>query len=687
MRWSLPVLFAVIALATRVPILVAHLDTWYPFEVHSGTIAQALIDGIRLDVPKLPIIPHIRGGVVSGYLLVPIYSLLGTSAFAMKVLPVVWHAVTVGTAVSVVGRFFSRTASIAVGAILCAAPPMYTKLSVLGLSSHMESALPFLLALAFYLSMTLKRRFHYANVALFGIAVGVCGFFHLQALLPALVLLGALLVIEFRSLGWAKAGVLLLGILLGAAPSLAFVGGNFTLLTNSFNDNAASTDEAFRDASEVDEGGRMITAVTKLAGLATGDFPGALEFEEIPMIGRAASWIYSIALLITAGYALFRDRTDVMIRVRAAFSKDRSEVESPSTPLCGQTVVLAAHIAAVLLLFAVSYVQTRTLISSGAANRFLAPLLFSAFLLAGVGIGGLISDGRRRLGHAMLAAMVIPGILGLAATSSGSEASRMNQRGECLEWFGGYLQRETRGDPARLVALIDRVDRGDPRFQTLRFKAAFQRGQGPLNLAAENEYRGQLAPKDRLFAATWLGQRIAQQQGATTEPRLLISQFRQAAIQETLLGLPEVERLAVLHGVGLALDLPRGKDPKQHEAFYVSLGIAQEKLPEEVMTPILEGHGFRMGTVFNAYSDHMVAQVRRVGALAPEARKAFTRGLGWGLSQRYLEPPKRVPAGLVARAALTEDVLDVFDAAFTGTRLPREAIILSQSDKSERSGR
>lgn len=681
MRWTLPVLFALVAIATRVPVLLAHLDTWYPFEVHSGTIAQALMDGVRLDVPKLPIIPHIRGGVVSGYLLVPLYEVLGVSAASMKALPLVWHGITVFSAVYVIQRFFSRPAAIAVGAILCAAPPMYAKLSVLGLASHMESALPFLLALMFYLSMTIERRFSLWNAGLFGASVGLCGFFHLQALLPALILLGALFVIEYRSVRWLGALVVIIGVAVGSAPSLGFEGGNFTLLSNAFNGESGG-DFGAEDQAESREGSRLTTAVTKLAGLAGGDFAGALEFEEIPAIGQVASWIYAIALLLTASYALLRDRNDMMIRIRAAIGKGRPEDDSSERAICGQTVVLATHVLAVLLMFAISYVQTRTLISSGAANRFMAPLLFSSFLLSGIGIGSLVTAGRKHIGWALLIAMVVPGAMGIAATSKGEEVARWNQRGECYEWFVGYLQRETRGDPARLALLIDRVDQGDPRFQTLRFKVPYQRRPGPPKFKVEGDFRNQLEPKQRLFAATWYGQRFVQHIKAVAQPRLLISGFRIEEMVEKLEDLPDVEQIAMLHGMGLALDPPRaGKDPEQHEAFYVSIGMAADKLPQEVMTPIIEGHGFRLGTVFNAYSDHMIAQVHRCTQLPLESRKAFARGLGWGLAQRYLEPPETVPAGHKAREQLPEDVRVVFDAAFTGTRLPREAIVLSRAKK------
>jgi len=51
-RW-LPLLFFFAALAARLPVLLSHLDTWYPFEVHCGSIAMAFHDHLDLAWPIL----------------------------------------------------------------------------------------------------------------------------------------------------------------------------------------------------------------------------------------------------------------------------------------------------------------------------------------------------------------------------------------------------------------------------------------------------------------------------------------------------------------------------------------------------------------------------------------------------------------------------------------------------------
>ena len=51
-RW-LPLLFFFAALAARLPVLLSHLDTWYPFEVHCGSIAMAFHDHLDPSVGQI----------------------------------------------------------------------------------------------------------------------------------------------------------------------------------------------------------------------------------------------------------------------------------------------------------------------------------------------------------------------------------------------------------------------------------------------------------------------------------------------------------------------------------------------------------------------------------------------------------------------------------------------------------
>ncbi|MFT7465446.1 MAG: hypothetical protein ACI9EF_003813, partial [Pseudohongiellaceae bacterium] len=195
---TLPLLFLVAVLWVRVPVLLSHLDSWYPFEIHAGSIATALLDGLDLSWGPLTVVPHIRGGVLLGLILVPAYALFGISSLVFKATVLFWQGGTVALMVYVLARFFSRRVAAVFGTLMLFAPPVTAKLSVLGLASHMESPLFSLLALLPFWAMTIEGRFSRWRWFGFGAAVGFAGFFHLQALLPSLLLLGLLVVMETR---------------------------------------------------------------------------------------------------------------------------------------------------------------------------------------------------------------------------------------------------------------------------------------------------------------------------------------------------------------------------------------------------------------------------------------------------------------------------------------------------------
>ena len=224
MRLLLALLFFAAVVAVRLPVAATHVSTWGVYEVHSGTIAQAILDGIDVDTERLPIMAHVRGSAFLGYLLVPLYAVFGASALVLKLAPLLWHALTIGLLFYVLDRFFNRRAALTAGLLFVFAPPMLDKLSVLGFGSHMESSLIVLAALIPFLAITLEKRTGALPYALFGLIVGLAHTWHLQALLSCLVLVALLVVCQARALLRGKALWVLAGVALGAAPSFLFGG-------------------------------------------------------------------------------------------------------------------------------------------------------------------------------------------------------------------------------------------------------------------------------------------------------------------------------------------------------------------------------------------------------------------------------------------------------------------------------
>jgi len=223
-RSLLVLAFLLATIAARLPMAAARADTWAPYEVHSGTIAQALLDGLDVSIERLPIQAHIRGSAFMGYALAPLYALFGASSLVMKLAPLLWHALTIALLVYALDRFASRRAAITAGLLTLFGPPMFAKLSVLGYSSHMESSLPFVLALIPFGALLIERRREVWRYALFGLTVGLAHTWHVQALLPCAVLAGLVVLHENKRLLGARGLALAAGIALGAWPSFYFLG-------------------------------------------------------------------------------------------------------------------------------------------------------------------------------------------------------------------------------------------------------------------------------------------------------------------------------------------------------------------------------------------------------------------------------------------------------------------------------
>jgi hypothetical protein len=662
----LALLFAAATVAARLPVLLAHLDTWYPFEVHCGTIAVALSDGLDLDWATLPIISHIRGNVVNGLLLVPLYAAFGASSLVMKLVPLAWHAATVALLVHLLARHAGRFAGVAAGALCVLGPPALQKLSVLGLASHLESMLPFLLALWPWLHMTSRRRFGAGPAFAFGAAVGFAAFFHVQALLPCLVLLGLLLAAELPALFPRGLAALAAGAALLAAPSFLFAGGNLQILQASVSAGA----EEPAAAPDGDTGAP--SPLAKVAGLLRGEFTDSLEYGEVPgAAGRALGVAATVLLTACAVLAAFLHRrrlADLALRV---LRRRDGQPPGPVPPLLLHALLLVAS-------YSVSHAFMQSVVGTGATNRHMAPLWFSLLALAGLGLGALADTGRRGLAVGLLAATTLPGAAGLLAAAQAPPAARLAQRGECYEWLRGQLAHASGGrDSPATVELIGRIDRGDARFRSLRYRVTLARTplEDPQCFDKERRLREKLAPEAALFAATHLGRQLgAQLQAARSGAGAQLPWLRDPQVQRGIDALPPAEAAAILHGAGLVLEPPRiANDASRVDWFMQRLSALLRSLPPRHAAAVAEGYGFAMGAVFDAYSPQAREMVALHGRLPPEVQDPFYTGLGWGCRQRYLVPPTAVPEGLAVIDSVPEPRRAAFARGFTGEALPAEA--------------
>jgi hypothetical protein len=306
----------------------------------------------------------------------------------------------------------------------------------------------------------------------------------------------------------------------------------------------------------------------------------------------------------------------------------------------------------------------------------MAPLWFALIALAGVGLGELAAGGRRRAALALAAALALPGAAGLLAASQSTPASSLAQRGECYEWFKRQLTLASGGrDSPATAELFARVDRGDARFRTLRFRVSLVRTSldDPRVFEKERRLREKLPPEVALFAAAHLGSLLGAQLQAG-RPGGQLPWLRDPQMQQDIDALPAAEAAALLHGAGLGLQPPRIVDgPERVDASMQRLSGLLRALPARHAAAIAEGYGFALGAAFDPYFPQALELVALHARLPSEVQDPFYTGLGWGCRQRYLVPPTTLPDGLTVLDCVPEAGRAGFVRGFTGAVLPAEA--------------
>lgn len=653
---AMPAAAFLAVVAVRIPVMLAHLDTWYGFEVWAGTIGAALLDGVDLDVASLPIMPHIRGGVLFGALLVPAYALFGPSALVMKLLPLLWNAAAVALLVHLLATCWRPRVAAAAGLLLVFAPPALQKLSVLGLASHMEALLPSLLGVWAFLSMD-RHGVTPARLLRFGLAFGFGGFFHPQSLLVGGLLLGLALWRAAREVLRPRGLTMFaLGALAGSAPTWLFAGqramwfGFFVLGKGGAFSGPAPADDA------VGGGGIPGRAVELM------QFPAWLGFGEAGGVGVALAWAYGGLLALAAWLALW-ERRDVL----AAWLGRRA---APGPTLL---VVVGIHVAVVTGLLLVSRMKLPNPWEpgSGMGVRRLAPALVSLLVLAAAGAVGRRDRPARARTWLLLGPLALLGAWGWAATIQAPGAARIPNRGECYEWLGPQWLHAGGGDFTDAVRLIERVDRGDERFATLRFHLPVT--EPPLDdallLQTEAGWMREHPAVESLYRATVFGRRL----GAAPEV------LERLPLGEYLEGLDATTRTAFFHGLGMGLRLPRPAVWEQAApealAWIRELGAALEP---DAARALLEGLGFGLGQGFEPYDAGLRRMLADLVQLGESGCRDASRGVGWGYRQRWRHPPRDVPDGLDVYASIPDPAKPAFLEGLLARVLPDEATVLAR---------
>jgi len=652
-RLPLPlVTFALVVLA-RVPMLFALQDTHWPFEIFAGNVAAALLDGLDLDISRLFIIPHVRGGPLFGLLAVPLVWLFGSTEVVLKLVPLLWHAATAALLVGALLRIFGRRAAWCGLALSVCAPPLLAKLSVVGFATHGESSLVAVAGLLLAAPLLTDGEATARRWAGLGALVGFAGFFHLQALLALLALCG--LVFLARPLAMLRAAPwMLVAGLACAAPSWLFESGNIDLLTIQSGGHTAFSELL---ATEAPTGEVTLFSVPdKVAALALEGLAPVLEFGDGLVSRKTGARLWWWTCMACAALALFGER-------RALFARPWLLAEGAR-----MLVVYPALLAVALTAgWAVSGMELPLWTSAaGLESRRGALALWGMVMLAPVAgaRGG-------RLGLALVGLLCVLGVLGQASFLIDAPERSGPNRGESYEQFIPHLEHHADRDVPTLLATLEQIDRGDRRFTSLRFRV-------PAMLAPARRPQQQAVAwarsaddqLERLLRLTHVGRAL----GASHDREA----FGQLEDARWTAKLQPVELVALLHGVGIGT-----ASVKQRPAARTALEKPEPwmvwllfNLPAGWQVPVFEGIGFKLGAEHDPYLRLARIELGAYDQLPDAQAAAVYRGIGWGLRQRFAEPPSDGPGDERVLADIPEARHEAFHDGLFGRVLPREVKVL-----------
>lgn len=647
-------LAALAVVLARLPVLFALRDSHFPFEIFSGSVAVALLEGLELDVSSLTIVSHVRGGPLFGVLAVPLYALLGSSLTVLKLVPLLWHAASVGVLAAAVQALAGRRAALATAALFVCAPPLVAKLSVLAFASHLESALPLALGLLLAAPVFASRQLSWGRALALGLLLGFAGFFHLQALLGGLLLLGLLGLAAPRAV-LLRSPALLLGAALLAAPSWAFAGGNMDLLEGMVGKHATPS-PALAAAGPLGER-TVFSPGEKTSALLREGLAPTLEFGSLgKQAGYAVAVSYDGALLILVLLA-------VLMFARSWWG----------WPLLarGTGGVLALYLLLHALGLGFAFFDSGMpwdlwYAGSGMENRRLVLVLVSLMALSALPVANAVVW-QRRLATGLVLLLCSLGVAGQVGFAWGGSASTSSNRGENLEWFMRQLDHHAEGDTQAVIDTILRVDRGDPRFLSLRYR--IQRlVPPPQRSLAENLARARAYPQGaaRMLALTHVGRGLGQDGKA-------VDGLSGNALLDKL-SVPECA--ALLHGVGLGTDRPQPGARKSFDGPDGRVRYLAYLFQSPRDLAVLEGLGFAMGQVLDPYNRLMRVELSLWSSLPAGARDAIYRGLGWGYRQRMRQSPSEPLGSLRVLADVPAEGQAAFRAGLLLTSLPAEAAVL-----------
>jgi hypothetical protein len=629
-----------LTLLVRAVVACSRLDE-LELELYGGSFAQALLQGMPLDPERLPIIVHLRGSVLFGLLLAPLFWLLGPTLVAVKVLAVGWSLGTAALFAWVLERRGGRAAGLAGALLLALAPPFFQMVDVLALGSHGETLLPIWAALGFLIARrggVPKRPW---ELACAGFLLGFGVWFSLQFVvaLPALV---AAWFLAWRQEGgrvanWfqaplrtARAGFWMLLGLLPPAAAIPYV-------TRTLQWVNRPAEEQFLPAG-------FSGVFTKIYDFLWNDLRGALLFDENG--GAWASWL----LLAAAGLGL------VLLWPRLIRREAKSGALAPSP--------LAVFVLLHPLLFLGAYGATDFVVDfyntlDGMGSRYLMPATPAVLAWVALAVCRLVGRGQRPLAWGLLAAGALPGLAGVVALSDPLPGLRQPPAfGARPFYFLFHLTYASQGDPLKYAEWAGRLDPNWPALRPLLYRVplgrALDQTGDPYAAAAAIVARRSQPAEVAPYQLAEIGRLLVEQVELFGQPASYLSanfaNLSQLA-QHGKISQEECER--VVHGAFQHLVMFGGGRAIKNggSSPYAYLLLAQT--PAELRPIAADGLGFMTGVRFAPYDRGFAENLRLLKTtpelLPTELREPFFFSLGLGCRFRFIEASYRAEAAFAQR--------------------------------------
>ncbi len=359
-------------------------------ELPTGNIAFNLETGLIMPMPLYQTKPFAAGTLWEGLCSYPLRRVFGPSLFSLKMTAILWNLMAMALWMTLAWKFFSRAASLVVGALYCLSPPFYALMTMTAWGNHCETALPAALCLLCLMSALSKKSDTMRIILAFagGLTAGF-GLYLTYSSFPLCVF--AFLLIAAVGGRFVFLNILppfVAGLVLGVMPlawSVKYYGFEAVTTIDTYTGYAAAAAVGLKGMfAEADLG----MAVKKFASYWSWDIWQACLFSRKTML-MIPGWLCAALVFILSTGLIIWNRRDALRSWPSRIFVKKTKEETPS--------ILQLSIVIFPMLFSIVYsISGFRILSIPDANpsnyanyRYLAAVFPFMFLVVGAAFGDL----------------------------------------------------------------------------------------------------------------------------------------------------------------------------------------------------------------------------------------------------------------------------------------------------------